>query len=165
MALSFCQQLTIAVVQVVGVAFVGAVSVLLGLRILRRQERIKREEENASAMRKLRTDALVRALEAISHFHNMKSRRMVFADPEFRGSPTPEENAKLREREKRACEGAIDLLAKHQFLLGEELGGPVNEGFQRLARAETIEQIDEAASFLRNTLSAWIPPLRPITQS
>ena len=84
---TFSQQLALHGIQAVGVAFGGGLSVLAAWGALRRQERIKRDEELAAATRKLQTDTLVRVLAALGRYHSLKTRRTMWEKHDSQDAP------------------------------------------------------------------------------
>ena len=143
-----------------GVALDGGLSILLGWRLHRSQERIKRDEELAAGMRKLRVDALVKVLEAIGRYYNDTTRltgwrkagalndaQQAFFDQDFR-------------RKEDATRTAVNALADTWFLLGDRVGATVRQRFSEMMRAETHdtdEEADRAARALLVTSSIRKP--------
>ncbi len=62
----------------------GVATILVALAVLRRQEGIKRQEELWAGMRKLRADVLVRSLEAVGRYHNLRDRHLQSAEASAR---------------------------------------------------------------------------------
>ncbi len=138
-------------------ALVVVVGVLAGWGLLRRQERIKRQEELWAGMRRLRADALVKSLEAIGRYHNRKERRIDFEKFE---SLEPDHVKQLRSDEAEAYWQAIDTRAAQRFLLGA-LTGPLDESIEAMFKAKSRESLDGAVTSLHAALAKWIPPLEP----
>lgn len=139
-------------------ALVVVVGLVAGWAVLRRQERIKREEELWAGLRKLRADALVKGLEALARFHNMKDRRIQF---EAATALSADEIEEMRGQEVAAYREAIDVQASQQFLLGP-LGPLLGECIRAMARAESAKEVSKAVAGLHAALERWIPPLEPV---
>jgi len=140
-------------VQAASTAVGAGVALYLGWRILRAQEQVKREEELRASMRRLRVDALVRALEALGAYHNVKDRRLQGGFT-F-GNPNP---ASI---EQDAARALVDTLAREQFLLGET-SNLLSETFRGMAKAMTNAELSTAVAKLHASLEAWIPQLEPL---
>ncbi len=143
-------------------ALVVVVGLVAGWGLLRRQERIKRQEELWAGMRKLRANALVKCLEAIGRFHTAKVRRVLFE--ERASSIIPDEIEALRAQESEAHRLATDARAHQQFLLPGPLAVLLGECSVAIGEAKSKEELAEATRRLHSALEAWIPPLRPHTK-
>ena len=150
--MAFWQQLLLNLIPA-GTLFVG------GFWALKRQERVRRDEELSAGMRRLRVDALVGVLDALGRYHNLKDRRM-----QWETSPRSDEIeiAKLKAREQTAFEELIDLIAAKQFLLGA-LATDISDCGQAVGNANANAEANAAVNNLHWTLERWIPPLRPMT--
>ena len=156
--LTFGQEMLRTGVQAVGVALAGGLSILSGWLLLRRQERIKRDEELAAGMRRLRVDALVKVLEAIGRYHSEKSRRMVYQRDV--GVPNDEQTKLflgLLRHEDESLREAGNVVAATYFLLDSRLGPIVKQRFWEIGRAEVPADAEKAAIALQDDLAAWIP--------
>jgi len=153
----FQQDLVRVGVQALGVAMAGGLSLVVGWLLLRPQERIKRNEELRAGMRKLRADALVKSLEALGRYHNLKDRRIRFLAERL---SVPNEMERLNAQETAAYEQAIDTQADLQFLLGPH-AVPLGECIRAMASAGTTGALREAVAKLHAMLEEWIPPLEP----
>lgn len=136
-------------------ALVVVVGLIAGWALLRRQERIKREEELWAGMRKLRADALVKSLEALGRFHNAKDQRLHFEGPDFSST-----DMMLRNREHQAFVEAIDTQADLQFLLGPH-AALLGERVRAMATSGTTGELSEVVAGLHAALEKWIPSLEP----
>lgn len=159
--LSFGQELIKAGVSALSVALAGGLSVLLGWLLLRRQERIKRQEELAAGLRKLRSDSLIKALEVLGRYHNLKDRRLQFEGTPIRDADEYEELKTREARESQAAHDAVDMLADQQFLLGP-LANPLGKTWRAMASAKSTQELSTAVARLHAELENWIPPLEPI---
>jgi hypothetical protein len=137
---TFEQDLVKVGVQAVGVGIAGGLSLLVGWLLLRPQERIKRKEESWARIRKLRADALVKSLEALGRYHNLKDRRIRFLAERLL---VLDEMEKLNAQEHAAYEQAIDTQANLQFLLGPH-AVPLGECIRAMAAAGTTGALSEA---------------------
>jgi len=149
--MSFWQQLLLNLIPA-GAIFLG------GWGVLKRQERVKHEEELSAGMRRLRVDALVEALDVLGRYHNLKDRRMLWEAPP-RGDEI--EIAKIKAREEKAFEELIDLIAAKQFLLGA-LATEISSCGQAVKSANTNQEANAAVNNLHWALERWVPPLRPL---
>jgi hypothetical protein len=159
--LTFAQQLVRDGVQALAVALGGGLSLAVGWRLLRRQERIKRDEEIAAGLRKVQTDALVRALAALGRFHNLKAKRFTWE----RQANTREDRdfaASVKNQEADAFTEVINVIAEVHFLLGGQLGQLVRRGLIEMGKAQTPDASEEAAAQLETALAGWLPPLDPL---
>jgi hypothetical protein len=159
--LTFAQQLVRDGVQALAVALGGGLSLTVGWRLLRRQERIKRDEENSAGMRKLQADALVRTLSALGRYHNLKARRFSWE----RTANSEEDRAvaaSFKGQEGDSFAEAINVIAEEYFLLGGQLGQLVRKGLIEMGKAQTSDAAEGAAAQLEMALAAWIPPLEPL---
>ncbi len=156
--LTFHQELVKSGVSALAVALAGGVSVALGWSVVRWQERIKRQEEHAASLRKLRADALVKALEALGRYHNLKDRRLLWeADTQVDRAIVKA----MKDEEGSAAEQLVNTVAHQQFLLGP-LADALSRTWQEMARATTNAQLGAAIAPLHAELEKWIPPLEPI---
>lgn len=152
--LTFGQQLA---ANTLGVVLGGGISILAGWGILRRQERIKHDEELAGTLRRVQADALVRVLAAIGKYHTLKTRRFTWERDE-RGNVQEAARAVMQE-EGDAFAATLSALSDVYFLLGGELGRTVRRGLFEMGNAKTAEDTERAVARLEVNLAPWIPPL------
>lgn len=130
-----------------------------GWVLLRRQEKIKREEELSAGIRKLQTEALVRVLAAFGRYHRLKTRRLLW-------ERDTSEKARLvamqmKDEEGDAFDTAIAVLADSHILLGGKLGQTMRGALQAFGKAPTTDEVERHVEELEKELSPWIPPLSP----
>lgn len=137
----------------------GALSILGGWGFLRRQERIKREEDLAAAIRKVQTDALVRVLAAFGQYHHLKARRLVWERD--KSEEAREKAARFKSEEARAYWDAIGAITSVNFLLGGRIGQMMRGALMVLGEATSTDATEQVVTQLEQELAPWIPPLRP----
>jgi len=103
----------------------------------------------------LRVDALVKTLEALGRFHNLRDRRLYYERAKLHA-----ESDRVRVLMEKAQIEVIDTAASQEFLLGP-LYNDVTDCLHGIVEAESSEKVSEAASKLHKVLERWIPPLMP----
>lgn len=143
-----------------------AVALLIGFGMLRRQERVKRQEEHAAGVRKLQLDALVEILEAVGRYHTRSGLRRLGEDEPraFRavvGEATADD---ARRQEAQAREALTEVLARKVPLLAKSPADVLTDAVSGLLTARSSVEATKIVEQLLTRVAPWIPPLDPVSK-